>query len=200
MRSSSGISCLRLEDGRASKSRLRGQIDRALIQRPLHSRTSVNLLGLQLDFWHLDCDIVVRPLIIKISDHSHRNDKRPDNCYCEWFHLGILQFECFRPHHLIPTLRDAWGCGPVTGSRPLYQCFNTPRERSFEALVPIIDILLHHVLGMTVALLDLAFELLALAVYRGKVVVSELAPLFLDLADELLPVTFDTIPIHETLL
>jgi hypothetical protein len=54
-------------------------------------------------------------------------------------------------------------------------------------LVPIIDILLHHVLGMTVALLDLAFELLALAVYRNKVVVSELAPLFLDLADELLP-------------
>ena len=66
--------------------------------------------------------------------------------------------------------------------------------------MPIIDILLHHVLGMTVALLDLAFEVLALAVYRGKVVVSELAPLFLDLADELLPVTFDTILIHETLL
>ena len=55
--------------------------------------------------------------------------------------------------------------------------------------MPIIDILLHHVLGMAVALLDLAFELLALAVYRGKVVISELAPLFLDLADELLPVT-----------
>ena len=66
--------------------------------------------------------------------------------------------------------------------------------------MPIIDLLLHHVLGMTVALLDLAFELLALAVNRGKVVVSELAPLFLDLSDELLPVTFDTIPINETLL
>jgi hypothetical protein len=34
-------------------------------------------------------------LIIKISEHSHRNDKRPDNCYCEWFHQGILQFEFF---------------------------------------------------------------------------------------------------------
>ena len=66
--------------------------------------------------------------------------------------------------------------------------------------MPIIDILLHHVLGMTVALLDIAFELLALAIYRCKVVVSELGPFFLDLADELLPVTFDTIPIHETLL
>jgi hypothetical protein len=66
--------------------------------------------------------------------------------------------------------------------------------------VPIIDLLLHHVLGMTIALLDLAFELLALAVNRGKVVLSELAPLFLDLSDELLPVAFDTIPINETLL
>jgi hypothetical protein len=47
--------------------------------------------------------------------------------------------------------------------------------------VPIIDFLLHRVLGMTVALSDLAFELLAIAVYRGKVAVSELAPLFLDL-------------------
>src|ERR1700724_4241769 len=96
-------------------------------------------------------------------------------------------------------MRDAGGAARdvVAPSTPM---FHAPRPRSFEALVPIIDILLHHVLGMTVALLDLSFELLALAVYRGKVVVSELAPLFLDLADELLPVTFDTIPIHETLL
>jgi hypothetical protein len=35
-------------------------------------------------------------------------------------------------------------------------------------LVPIIDLLLHHVLGMTVALLDLAFELLALAVIAAR--------------------------------
>jgi hypothetical protein len=48
---------------------------------------------------------------------------------------------------------------------------------------------------MAVELSDLAFEPLALAVYRGNVVVSELAPLFLDLADEQLPIIFDTIPI-----
>jgi hypothetical protein len=53
------------------------------------------LLRLQLDFGQSDSDVVTRPLIIKISDHSHRNDKRPDNCYCEWFHQGILQFEFF---------------------------------------------------------------------------------------------------------
>ena len=66
--------------------------------------------------------------------------------------------------------------------------------------MPIIHFLLHHVLGMTVALSNLAFELLAVAVYRGKVAVSELAPLFLDLTDKLLLVTFDSIPIHVTLL
>ncbi len=67
---------------------------------PLHSRTSVNPLALQLDFGHLDCDVAPRPLIIKISDHSHRNDKRTNKCYCEWFHQGILQFGYFRPLHL----------------------------------------------------------------------------------------------------
>jgi hypothetical protein len=36
--------------------------------------------------------------------------------------------------------------------------------------------------------------------HRGNVVVSELAPLFLDLADEQLPITFDTIPIQVTIL
>ncbi len=85
----------------------------------LHSQTSVNQLALQLDFWHLDGDVVSRPLIIKISEHSHRNDKRSDNCYCEWFHQGILQFEFFRSLHLIPAMRDAAERDPVTGSRPL---------------------------------------------------------------------------------
>jgi hypothetical protein len=51
-------------------------------------------------------------LIIRISEYSHRNDKRADNCYCEWFHQGILQFEFIRPLHLIPAMRD-----PVMGSR-----------------------------------------------------------------------------------
>jgi len=83
----------------------------------LTSRTSVNPLVLQLDFGHLDGDVVSRPLIIKISEHSHRNDKRPDNCYCEWFHQGILQFEFFRPLHLIPVMRDPTGRDPVTRSR-----------------------------------------------------------------------------------
>ena len=32
--------------------------------------------------------VVTRPLIVRISEYSHRNDNRPDNCYCEWFHQG----------------------------------------------------------------------------------------------------------------
>jgi hypothetical protein len=87
-------------------------------------RRSVNPLALQLDFGHLDSDVVTRPLIIKISEYSHRNDKRPDNCYCEWFHQGILQFEFFRPLGLIPAMRDAAGRDMVTGSRPLREWFN----------------------------------------------------------------------------
>jgi hypothetical protein len=64
------------------------------------------------------------------------------------------------------------------------------------AAVPIVDVLAHVVLGLAVAFLDLAFELVALAADLGEIVVSELAPLFLDLAAYLLPVAFDTIPIQ----
>jgi len=54
--------------------------------------------------------------------------------------------------------------------------------------------------GIAVDLSDLAFEPLALAVKRSNVVVSERAPFFLDLADGQLPITFDTVPSHVTLL
>jgi hypothetical protein len=52
---------------------------------------ALNPLGLHLDFWHLDCYVATRPLIIKISEQSHRNHKHPDNSDCEGFHQGILQ-------------------------------------------------------------------------------------------------------------
>ena len=61
--------------------------------------------------------------------------------------------------------------------------------------MPIVDLILHLILGMAVALLDLAFELFALAFYLGQIVVSELAPLFLDLAGELLPIAFNEFPV-----
>jgi hypothetical protein len=68
------------------------------------------------------------------------------------------------------------------------------------ATVPVVDVFLGLILCVAVTLLDLTFELVALAVDDVKIVVRELAPLFLDLALDLLPVTFDAIPVHFSLL
>jgi hypothetical protein len=48
----------------------------------------------------------------------------------------------------------------------------------------------------TVPLLNLAFELFATAIYNVEIVVSKLSPLLLDLAFDLLPVSFDSIPVN----
>jgi hypothetical protein len=47
------------------------------------------------------------------------------------------------------------------------------------------------ILGIAIALLDFAFELVTSAVDRSKVVIGELAPLLSDLARELLPASFN---------
>ncbi len=64
------------------------------------------------------------------------------------------------------------------------------------ATVPIIDVAANSILLDAVAFLNFAFELITLAGDLIKIVVSEFAPLLLDLALELLPVSFDAIPIH----
>src|SRR4051812_16028185 len=69
-------------------------------------------------------------------------------------------------------------------------------SRSSLAIEPAVDLGLRLVLGVTVVLLEAAFELVTLAVDDVQVIVGELAPLFLGLASELFPVSFDTIPIH----
>src|ERR1700738_2673908 len=51
---------------------------------------------------------------------------------------------------------------------------------------PSIDVLLHLILRMAVAGLDLALELVAVAVDLGEIVIGELTPLLFDLAAELL--------------
>jgi hypothetical protein len=56
--------------------------------------------------------------------------------------------------------------------------------------IPIVDVPAHLILGKAIALLDLAFQLLAAAVDCVQVVAGELAPLFLDLALDLLPICF----------
>src|SRR4029078_4234201 len=49
-------------------------------------------------------------------------------------------------------------------------------------------------------LLNLAFEFLAAAIDGSQVIIGELTPLLLDLAFDLLPVSFNTIPVHDILL
>ena len=66
-------------------------------------------------------------------------------------------------------------------------------------VVPVINVLTNFIFCETVPLLDLAFELFAAAVYYVEVVVSELPPLLLDLAFNLLPISFDSIPVHVNL-
>jgi hypothetical protein len=73
-----------------------------------------------------------------------------------------------------------------------------PIHDTFEGREPLIDVFLYLVLGMAVDLLNLGFELLALAPQFGNLLLGQLVPLFLDRARELLPVIFDMIPIHDT--
>jgi hypothetical protein len=56
------------------------------------------------------------------------------------------------------------------------------------------------ILGIPIAFLDFAFELVTSAVDSSKVVIGELAPLLFDLARELFPTSFNPIPIHCNLL
>lgn len=43
-------------------------------------------------------------MIIKISEHGHRNRKCHNNCYCEWFHQCILQSIDLPDEELRPVL------------------------------------------------------------------------------------------------
>jgi hypothetical protein len=66
--------------------------------------------------------------------------------------------------------------------------------------VPVVDIPANTILLDAVAFLNLAFKLIAPAGDLVEVVVSESTPLLFHLALELLPVSFDTVPIHCDLL
>src|SRR5437763_7857496 len=62
----------------------------------------------------------------------------------------------------------------------------------------LVQLLLGPFLLVAVALLELAGQLVALAVDGRQVAVGQLAPLLLDLARELLPVARDLIPVHRS--
>jgi len=62
--------------------------------------------------------------------------------------------------------------------------------------VLVVDFFVGLIFLITVSLLELAFELIALAIDDVKIIVGKLTPLLLDLALDLLPVTFDWIPVN----
>jgi hypothetical protein len=59
----------------------------------------VKHLPLELDFGQADCDVVIRPLIVEVSNHAQRNNERADNCCCEGFHQAYsrLSFSTASP-------------------------------------------------------------------------------------------------------
>src|ERR1700730_2759631 len=96
---------------------------------------------------------------------------------------------------------------PVEGrinqeARPMR--LSTPCARSVTTgslpVQPVVDRLARRVLGDAGAFLNLPFELFALAGDFVEIVIRKMTPLLLDLALELLPVSFDAIPIHCKLL
>src|SRR5947209_17951409 len=63
---------------------------------------------------------------------------------------------------------------------------------------PVIHFLADLIFGIPVAILDLAFQLIAASIHDRQVVVREFSPFLLDSALELFPATFDAIPIHHS--
>src|SRR5262245_2842425 len=62
--------------------------------------------------------------------------------------------------------------------------------------VPVVDVPADLILGQTVALLDLAFELIPATRDDVEIIVGELAPLLLHLPFDLLPISLHAIPVH----
>lgn len=77
------------------------------------------------------------------------------------------------------------------------RCRIPPAQRPLGlGIEPIIDVLAHEVFGQSVALLDLALELIAAAVDLGEIIISQLTPLLLDLAFCFFPIAFNPVPIR----
>ncbi|ESY73509.1 hypothetical protein X743_11415 [Mesorhizobium sp. LNHC252B00] len=62
--------------------------------------------------------------------------------------------------------------------------------------IPVVNVAVYAILLNAIALLDFAFELIALTGDAVEIIISEFAPLFLDLTFDLLPISFDAVPIH----
>ncbi|CCM74292.1 hypothetical protein BN77_1412 [Rhizobium mesoamericanum STM3625] len=64
------------------------------------------------------------------------------------------------------------------------------------AVVPVVNIAPRTIALDPVTLLDFALQLITLPGNLIKIIIGEFAPLLLDLAFHLLPISFDSVPIH----
>src|SRR6476620_9694000 len=62
---------------------------------------------------------------------------------------------------------------------------------------PSINLFAGLIFGVTVPLLQTTLQLVALAVDRSEIIVSEFSPLLLHLAFYLFPISFNSVPVHE---
>jgi len=74
------------------------------------------------------------------------------------------------------------------------------RSGTVSALRPLVNVTIGFVSGVAIALLKLAAELLSLAGDGRQVIIGELPPFLFDFPFQLLPISFNAIPIHHLLL
>jgi hypothetical protein len=67
------------------------------------------------------------------------------------------------------------------------------------ACVPVVNLLADLVAGYSISLLNTPFELIAFAIDRCEIIVSQFAPFLLDPALYHFPISFNAIPIHDIL-
>src|SRR5579871_6423340 len=83
---------------------------------------------------------------------------------------------------------------PRRGDFPIRYC--SQQSDVFVMLFVFGNLTIRFISGDAIALLDLANELIALALDLRPIAVGQLTPFLFCLPGELLPVTFDTIPVH----
>src|SRR5579871_2730900 len=66
----------------------------------------------------------------------------------------------------------------------------------FLSAEPLVDLLPGLVFAQTISLLDETFELISAARDPVQIIVREIAPFLFDFPFELLPISFDRIPVH----
>ena len=120
------------------------------------------------------------------EDSSSKNDWRAQVCRGAFF---------------IPRVRALPGRGPKSSKKAPPKRGTSSLQNEENVLpglgvVPIVNVFSDLILSEAVALLNFALKLVSLTIDRGKVVVSEVSPLLLDLALYLLPVALDAISVH----